>query len=114
MTAFLLALLEIIIRALLPALAAGASPSCEDGARQPALRAKLEERIRSTWGKVVLVLVVLAISGCTRTILVPPGEPVRLRETVKNVKVWAMGADGKPIAGQMDLPEGWYCLADEE
>jgi len=32
---------------------------------------------------------------------------VRLRETVKD-------ADGKPIAGKMHLPEGWYALPVED
>jgi len=35
---------------------------------------------------------------------------VRLRETIPKAKVWVMDAQGKPVAGQMDLPEGWYCL----
>jgi hypothetical protein len=41
---------------------------------------------------------------------VPDGTPVRLRETVKDAKVWVKDADGKPVAGKMDLPEGWYAL----
>ena len=49
-------------------------------------------------------------AGCVRTIYVPHGTPVRLRETVKDVKVWVKDADGKPVAGRMDLPEGWYSL----
>jgi len=60
---------------------------------------------------------ILLLTGCVRTIYVPHGTPVRLRETVKDVKVWVKDADGEPVAGKMDIPEGWYALpmpADEE
>lgn len=40
----------------------------------------------------------------------PAGRSVSLRETVRSAKVWVIGADGGPVAGVMDLPEGWYCL----
>ncbi len=59
---------------------------------------------------------ILLLTGCgsgslfTRTIYVPHGTPVRLRETVEDVKVWVKDADGQPVAGKMDLPEGWYSL----
>jgi len=51
------------------------------------------------------------LAGCaTRTIYVPDGEPVRLRETIRDAKVWVMDSDGQSVPGVMDLPEGWYCL----
>ena len=51
------------------------------------------------------------MAGCgTRAVYVPGGERVRLRQTVHRAKVWVMDADGEPVAGVMDLPEGWYCL----
>ena len=53
---------------------------------------------------------ILLLAGCVRTIYVPHGTPVRLRETVKDVKVWVKDADGEPVAGRMDLYEGWYAL----
>ena len=65
------------------------------------------------------LLPILLLTGCgggtlfTRTIYVPHGTPVRLRETVKDAKVWVKDADGKPVAGKMDLPVGWYCLPDD-
>jgi hypothetical protein len=40
------------------------------------------------------------------------GDPVRLRQNVKKVKVWVYDKDGKPVAGEADLPEGWYALPD--
>jgi hypothetical protein len=63
------------------------------------------------------------LTGCgsgslfTRTIYTPHGTPVRLRETVPDVKVWVKDADGEVVPGEMDLPEGWYALPidnDEE
>jgi len=58
-----------------------------------------------------LLLPILLLAGCgLRTVYVPHGTPVRLRETVEDVKVWVKDADGKPVAGRMDLLEGWYCL----
>jgi len=57
------------------------------------------------------LLTIMLLPGCgVRTIYVPHGTPVRLRETVKNVKIWVKDADGEPVAGKMDLPEGWYAL----
>ena len=62
---------------------------------------------RLIWFLVPLII----LAGCaTRTIYVPDGQPVRLRETVRGAKVWVMDAGGQPVAGVMDLPEGWYAL----
>jgi len=62
------------------------------------------------------LLPILLLAGCVRTIYVPHGTPVRLRETVKDVKVWVKDSGGELVAGRMDLPEGWYAveLDDEE
>jgi len=60
------------------------------------------------------ILLLTSGAGCVRTIYVPHGTPVRLRETVKNAKVWVKDADGKPVAGKMDIPNGWYALPLEE
>ncbi|MFH1022132.1 MAG: hypothetical protein V1809_01945 [Planctomycetota bacterium] len=71
----------------------------------------------STRWKMALVaeiFVVVSLSGCAvRAVMVPVGEPVRLRETVRNAKVWVADKDGKEIPSVVDLPEGWYCLPDE-
>jgi len=58
------------------------------------------------------VLILCLVTGCTwtRTVYVPPGEPVRIREEIPGAKVWVMGADGKPVAGEIDIPEGWYAV----
>lgn len=61
--------------------------------------------------KIILaLLLILLLAGCTRTIYVPHGTPVRLRETVRDVKVWVKDADGQVVAGRMDLYEGWFAL----
>ena len=53
------------------------------------------------------------LSGCgTRTVYVPSSEPVRLRSPLKKVKVWVADKDGKEIPGEVDIPEGYYCLPD--
>ena len=62
---------------------------------------------------VALLFVSVFLSGCaTRTILIPPGEPVRLRENLRGVKVWVADKDGKEIEAVVDLPIGWYVLPD--
>jgi hypothetical protein len=66
------------------------------------------------------LLPILMLTGCgsgslfTRTIYVRHGTPVRLRETVEDVKVWVKDADGQVVPGRMDLYEGWYSLPMDE
>ena len=42
-----------------------------------------------------------------RTIYVPERDAIMLRQDVHNVKVWAKAKDQMPMAGKMDLEEGW-------
>lgn len=69
--------------------------------------------------KTLLLLTIFA-SGCllgclgVRTVYVKPGQPVRLRETIRSAKVWVAGSDGKWLESVMDLPEGWYALSDDK
>ena len=113
----LIALIAAILRAILPAVAgavgAAAAPTAEDAACRPELRGRLVERIRATWGTAAILAAACMLGGCglfTRTVYVPHGEPVRLRRTSPAARIWAVDAAGKPVAGKMDLPEGWYCL----
>lgn len=118
MREILTVLLTALFRALLPALwetvEDRARPKAEDAAAQDALRTRLRDRIRRTWGAagaLIILLAILPVGGCgARTVYVRDGEPVRLRETIRAAPVWVLGADGKPVAGVMDLPEGWFCL----
>ena len=105
-------LIAALLLALIPALVKMCRRTSQDAGTQPKLRSRLRDRIRRTWFPCIAFLVLLG-SGCTRTIYVPHGEPVRLRETVKDVKVWVKGPDGKPVTGKMNLPEGWYALPDD-
>ena len=106
--------LVALLRAFLPALIEASKDTAEEGGRQPELKARLRAKVRETWGRAaVCVLLLVLVTGCgTRTIYPPAGEPVRLRETVKGAKVWVMGKDGKPVPSECDLPEGWYVLPD--
>ncbi len=107
-----------ILRALVPALIKGSRPTCEEAKRQPELKNRLKNRInKAGWNKtrmLVVLGIILILPGCfgNRTVYIPSGEPVRLRETIKNAKIWTLDKDGKPVAGRMTLPEGWYCLED--
>ena len=57
------------------------------------------------------LLPILLLAGCAvRTVYVPHGTPVRLRETIHDAKVWVKDSRGQSVAGRMDLPEGWFCL----
>ena len=112
---WIIAILEVIIRALIPAIIKASEKTAEDGRRQPELKARLKRRVQAAGWCVVLGLVVFLPFGCQpRTIYVASGEPVRLRKTVKSAHVWVLDKDGNQVAGRMDLHEGWYCLPDQE
>lgn len=36
---------------------------------------------------------------------------MRIRKKIKKAKVWVVAKDGKEVAGEVDLPEGWYAIA---
>jgi len=118
--AILTAVLTVVLRVVLPALLKRGRPSVENADARRALRRRLREKVLQTWGKAGAVLLLAAIlwgtSGCQspRTIYVPDGTPVRLRETIRKAKVWILDGDLKPVAGVMDLPEGWFCLSPPE
>jgi hypothetical protein len=110
------AILHAIIRLFLRALLGTMQPTAEDADPDRALRDRLRAKVRKHW---MIVLAPMMLAGCVcttpRTIYVPDGTPVRLRETVHNAKVWVKDANGDVVPGVMDLPDGWYCLsADTE
>lgn len=120
--------MEKIIKAILDALLAFFWPKitkpkeAEDGEKVNSREEKLKKKIKKDAMKreklLVWVLVVSsfgALGGCaTRTIYVPDGKAVQLRQQVRNVRVWVWDKDGKRVAGKMTLPEGWYALPLEE
>ena len=116
---WLVTLIVALLRAFLPALVQASRDTSEEADRNVEVRDRLRERVRRTWGAArawtLIPIAVCLLSGCaTRTIYVPDGTPVRLRETVRDAKVWVLDRQGQPVAGQMDLPEGWYVLPDAE
>lgn len=120
--------MEAIIKSILDALLAFFWPKitkpkeAEDGEKVNSREEKLKKKIKKDTMKreklLVWVLVVSsfgALGGCaTRTIYVPDGKAVQLRQQVKNVRVWVFDKEGKRVAGKMTLPEGWYVLPLEE
>jgi hypothetical protein len=57
----------------------------------------------------LFTLCLFCTSCATNTVYVPDGKAVRLRQDVR-AKIWAMDANGNPVAGAMTLKEGWYVL----
>ena len=91
--------------------------TAEDAKSQRELRKRLGDRILTKWrtGVMAGLLLVTAVvgSGCgTRAVFIPDGEPVRLREPLMKVPVWVMGADGIPVKSVINVPEGWFIVAD--
>jgi len=113
---YLLAIITAVLNALIPAIATASKDTMEDSASNTASSKILRDRVCKTWGPKTMttagsLILCMTLTGCfTRTIYVPHGEPVRLRATIENAKVWVMDANGKTVEGTMDLPEGWYSL----
>ena len=64
-----------------------------------------------------IIFLITSLSGCaifTRTIYVPDGKAIRLRQRVVNVKVWVKENGGNTAEGRLDIPEGWFCLPMKE
>lgn len=53
-----------------------------------------------------------AVSCGPRTVLIPPGEPVRLAEDVKAKVYVTVGDETIKSSNRVALPEGWYALPD--
>lgn len=70
--------------------------------------------MNSFYRTALILFCLLLPTSCVRTVYVPHGTPVRLRETLKDVKVWVKDGNQQPVAGKMNLPEGWYALPDDE
>ena len=115
--------IALVLGVLLDLFSKRAQPSAEDGDPDAQLRDRLRRRVRQHWPVVLVGMLALGslstASGCgagapfVRTIYVPDGTPVRLRETIHGAKVWVKDADGQAVPGRMDLPEGWYVLPDD-
>jgi hypothetical protein len=63
----------------------------------------------------IFVFVLVFLFACTnKVVYVPHGDAVKLRQDIKNVKVWVKTKDGEIVPGKMDLHNGWYCLPLED
>jgi hypothetical protein len=56
----------------------------------------------------IVIILLLGCAQLTRTIYVPEGDAVKLRETIEDVKVWVKPANEEAVAGKLTLFEGWY------
>lgn len=66
---------------------------------------------------ILLCLFSFTQAGCTiftRTVYVPDGSSVRLRQSLKNVKIWAKQKDGSIAEGRMNIPEGWFMFYNSD
>lgn len=116
--------MEKIIKAILEALLSFFWPKlvvpkeAEDGepvgSREEKLKEKIKEDTKSKLPIWIFLTLLLAAGCTTKTVYVPDGKAVQLRQQVRNVRVWVWDKDGKRVAGKMTLPEGWYALPLEE
>ena len=69
-------------------------------------------RTRYKIPSLLLSCALVFLAGCgTTTVILLPGDPVRIRADVK-AKVWMADEDGEWLPTVMVLPAGWYCLQD--
>lgn len=109
---FLVKLIVEILKVFIPSLKEASKDSYTVAVPREELKKRLDNKILEHWGKSVLLISLIFLTGCfERTVYVPDGTPVKLAETVKNVKVWVKTKDGiKKVI--MDLPEGHFVLPD--
>jgi hypothetical protein len=112
---FLVELIVAILKAFFPAIQKASKNSYTQAHPQNELKKRLEKSILQHWGKALILCFCFFSLGCfERTVYVPDGTPVKLREKVRHVKVWVRDKDKNIIPSVMDLPEGWFVLPDPE
>lgn len=117
MGAFIIGLIVALLKAFVPSLKEASRDTYTVAVPEDAgLEKRLRDRIADTWGTAMLLICFsLVLVGCgTRTVYIPDGQPVKLRETLKDVKVWIKTKDGKTEAAVMDIPEGWFAVPDKK
>lgn len=117
MSAFLVDLIVGLLKAFLPAAMESSKDTYTVAIEEDkGLEKRLRASVKDVWGPVLVVCVLsLSLVGCgNRTIYIPDGQPVKLREALKSVKVWVKTKDGKIEAVEIDVPEGWYILPDKK
>jgi len=112
MSDFLVKLIIEIFKAIFPVIKEASQDSYTVAVPRKELKERLDNKILKHWGNLVILISLIFLTGCfERTIYVPDGTPVKLAETVKNVKVWVITEDGKKKV-TMDLPEGHFVVSD--
>jgi len=109
---FIIKLIVEVFKVLIPSIKQASQDSYTVAVPRKELKKRLDSEILKHWGTSLLLISLIFLPGCfERTIYVPDGTPVKLAETVKNVKVWVKTKDGvKKVT--MDLPEGHFVLPD--
>ena len=116
MSAFLIQLFVALLKAFIPSISEASKNEYtvavpeDDG-----LERRLRGSVEATWGKTVVFLCLsLALVGCgTRTVYVPYGTPMKIREKVM-VKVWVRVKGGDDLETEIEVQEGWYVLPDKK
>jgi len=111
----IITVIAAIARVLLPAIINDDRLAMYDHDPGDSLRKRARDRVSRQWGALCVAgLCVVIGGGCMfgpRAVYVHDGDPVRIRETVEDVPVWVVGADGETIEpSTMDIREGWYAL----
>jgi len=109
----LIALALGLLKIILPAILNKSNDSYAEAHRQKDLTMNIKSRINNVWGQRLSVLLLCCfLSACyTKTIYVPDQVPVRLRQELKDVKVWVVAEDGSVYESTMDLKEGWFVIS---
>ncbi len=107
-------MLKTIITAILSFLAfwlkKETKPTMTDGITNERIKAAGAKKIKNPPKLPCIAFVLFTlVMGCNRTVYVPDGSVVRLRQDVKGVRVWVQTDKGWE-AGKLTIPEGWYAM----
>lgn len=116
MSAFLIQLIVALLKAFVPSIGEASKNTYTVAIPEDeGLEKRLRDSVAATWGKtVVFMCLSLALVGCgTRTVYVPDGTPMKIREKVM-VKVWIKVKGGEDLEAEIEVQEGWYVLPDKK
>lgn len=116
MSGFIVELIVALLKAFIPSIGEASKDSYTVAVPEDeGLEKRLRDSVATTWGKGVVILCLsLALVGCgTRTVYVPDGTPLKIREDIM-VKVWVITKEGETIATEVLVKAGWYTLPDKK